>query len=268
MTALTGVLPRSPRFYFAGGLNTAAYARQRRVDYATGWRFAVATIPGSIAGAYLSSFFTSRFFNGLFGLLLLAIAVFLTLRSETGPARVAALGGAPLPSGYARRALVDAAGGRYDYTFDMRRGLVLSFFVGFLSSILGIGGGIIHVPAMVLLFGFPAHVATATSHFVLSITALTGSLSHLFLGDILIVPALAMGVGVIGGAQVGAAISSRTKGSAIVRVLSLALVVVGLRHALRRRGRVSGVVPLGPAEVHEGFLKWTMRSPYVGPERF
>ncbi len=208
---------------------TAAYARQRRVDYATGWRFAVATIPGSLAGAYLSSFFTSRFFDALFGLLLLVIAVFLTLRPDTGPARVAALSGAPVPPGYARRTFTDAEGERYDYTFDMRRGLVLSFFVGFLSSILGIGGGIIHVPAMVLLFGFPAHVATATSHFVLTVTALTGSLSHLFLGDILIVPALAMGVGVIAGAQVGAAISSRTKGSAIVRVLSLALVVVGLR---------------------------------------
>jgi uncharacterized membrane protein YfcA len=215
--------------FFNALSGTVAYVRQRRVDYATGWRFAVATVPGSIVGSYLSSFFTSRFFNGLFGLLLLAIAVFLNLRPETGPARMAVLGGASLPSGYARRTLVDAAGERYDYAFDMRRGIVLSFVVGFLSSILGIGGGIVHVPAMVVLFGFPAHIATATSHFVLAITALTGSLSHLFLGDILVVPALAMGVGVIAGAQVGAAISRRTKGSAIVRVLSLALVVVGLR---------------------------------------
>ena len=53
--------------------------------------------------------------------------------------------------------------------------------------------------------------------------------SHLVLGDILFIPAAAMAVGVIVGAQVGAAISRRTKGRSIVRILSLALVVVGLR---------------------------------------
>jgi uncharacterized membrane protein YfcA len=42
--------------------------------------------------------------------------------------------------------------------------MLVSVGVGVLSSLLGIGGGIIHVPAMVYLLGFPTHVATATSH--------------------------------------------------------------------------------------------------------
>ena len=40
--------------------------------------------------------------------------------------------------------------------------------MGFVSSFLGIGGGIIHVPLMVAALGFPVHVATATSDFVLA----------------------------------------------------------------------------------------------------
>ena len=215
--------------FFNALSGSLAYVKQKRVDYATGWRFAAATVPGSLAGAYVSFFFSSRFFYALFGLLLLAIAVVLNLRPEAGRDRAATRGDAPLRPGDVRRTLVDATGTRYDYAFNQRQGIALSVVVGFLSSILGIGGGIIHVPALVVLFGVPAHIATATSHFVLAITALAGSLSHLTLGDILLIPAAAMSVGAIGGAQVGAAISRRTHGRTIVRVLSLALVVVGLR---------------------------------------
>lgn len=215
--------------FFNALSGTLAYVKQRRIDYQTGWRFAVATFPGAILGAYLSSFFTTRFFNGLFGLLLIAIAIFLNLRPETSKAQLAALSGAPLPSGYVHRSLTDAAGHHFEYAFNMRNGIILSFFVGFLSSILGIGGGIIHVPAMVFFFHFPAHLATATSHFVLAITAFVGSVLHLRLGHVLPIPAIAMAVGVVGGAQVGAAIAHRVKGRVLVRALSLALVVVGLR---------------------------------------
>ena len=216
--------------FFNALSGTAAYIRQKRVDYQTGWRFAVATVPGSIIGAYLSSFFTSRFFDGLFGVLLIVLAVFLNLRPDASRARPQTMGeGTPLPPHQVRRDIVDADGGRFVYVFNLRRGVVLSFFVGFLSSILGIGGGIVHVPAMVYFFSFPAHVATATSHFVLVITALTGAASHLALGDVLWLPALSMSVGAVVGAQGGALISRRLKGQTIVRVLSLALVVVGLR---------------------------------------
>jgi len=216
--------------FFNALSGTAAYIRQKRVDYQTGWLFAVATVPGSIIGAYLSPFFTSRFFDSLFGLLLIVLAVFLNLRPDASRARrQAANEGMPLPPHEVRREIVDADGDHYVYIFNRRRGVVLSFFVGFLSSILGIGGGIVHVPAMVYFFSFPAHVATATSHFVLVITALTGSASHLALGDVLWLPALSMSVGAVVGAQGGAIISRCLKGRTIVRVLSLALVVVGLR---------------------------------------
>ena len=111
----------------------------------------------------------------------------------------------------------------------MRGGLGLSFVIGFLSSILGIGGGIIHVPAMVFLVDFSAHLATATSHFVLAITSPVGSVGNVAAGRILYIPAIAMSVGAIGGARLGAQLSRRVQGALIVRVLSLALVVVGLR---------------------------------------
>ncbi len=208
---------------------TLAYVRQGKVDYATGWRFALATVPGALIGVYLQSFFTGRVFSAIFGLLLLGIAVLLNLKPDATRAALHRFGAGSLPPGYVHRTLTDAHGETYSYAFNMRGGLALSFFVGFLSSILGIGGGIIHVPAMVFLFSFPAHLATATSHFVLAITSLVGSVGNLTAGRILYLPAAAMAIGAFGGARVGARLSQRIRGPLIVRVLSLALVVVGLR---------------------------------------
>jgi uncharacterized membrane protein YfcA len=110
-------------------------------------------------------------------------------------------------------------------------GLVLSLLVGFVSSLLGIGGGVIHVPIMVQILHFPAHIATATSHYVLTVTAATGTITHLLTGefDRGYDRAAALAVGVIGGAQVGARLSSRLTGTTIVRLLGLALAAVALR---------------------------------------
>lgn len=215
--------------FFNALSGTIAYIRQKKVDYATGWRFALATVPGAIVGVYLASFFTGRVFSAIFGIFLILIAIFLNVRPESSRAHLAQFSGMALPAGYVHREIVDAEGHEYSYAFNMRGGLILSFFVGFLSSILGIGGGIIHVPAMVFVFNFPAHLATATSHFVLMITSLVGSAGNLYAGRILYLPALLMAIGAIIGARAGAQLSKRLKGRLIVRVLSVALIVVGAR---------------------------------------
>ena len=91
----------------------------------------------------------------------------------------------------------------------------------------------IHVPLMVAALGFPVHIATATSHFVLVFMAAAGSLTHAlsgtFASGIGLRRAAALSVGVLGGAQLGATLSRRTSGLAIRRVLGLALLAIALR---------------------------------------
>lgn len=215
---------------FVGAISsTIAFVRQRRIDYQTAWRFAAATIPSALLGAQIATYFTSTAFRVLFGGLLIVLAVFLNLRPDTSQAKLSAPDSGPLPGGWVRRSLTDARGVHFAYAFNLRNGIILSVFVGFLSSILGIGGGVVHVPAMVFLFGFPAHLATATSTFVLAFTALAGAIPYLLRGDVQLGPAAALAAGVVVGAQVGAAIARRVKGKIIVRSLTIALVIVGVR---------------------------------------
>src|SRR5439155_6899238 len=81
------------------------------------------------------------------------------------------------------RQVIEADGTQHTFSYNRRVGIGLSIAVGYLSSFLGIGGGIIHVPAMTYVLHFPVHIATATSHFTLAVMALTGTLVHIATGS-------------------------------------------------------------------------------------
>jgi uncharacterized membrane protein YfcA len=211
--------------FFNAASGTLAYARMRRIDYRAGLLFAAAAIPGAILGAYATSLLSRRLFDLIFSVVILALAAVIILRPipQTQPRQ-------PPRYGISRH-LTDAKGIAYDYTFSTLRGVGLSFLIGWVSSLLGIGGGAFHVPVLVYLLHFPLHVATATSHFTLAIMSLIGSVTHVLMGDFEhgIRRTLALALGVLIGAQLGAALSQRLRGSTLIRILALGLVLFGLR---------------------------------------
>ncbi|MBK5095999.1 MAG: sulfite exporter TauE/SafE family protein [Deltaproteobacteria bacterium] len=190
-----------------------AYMIQRRVLYRMGMAFAVATIPGALLGATLVQYLGSRWFTLFFALFLLVLAGFLHKGKTFG--------------GTAHRHPTSAELGPLTSPL-MLLGMLLSFLVGIISSLFGIGGGIVHVPFLIVILGLPVHAATATSHFVLAITSLAGTLIFLHNGQVVLPVAAAMGVGVLLGAQAGARLSTRMRSEPIRRVLALAVSVFAL----------------------------------------
>ena len=204
-----------------------AYARMGRIDYKSGLLFAAATIPGAIIGALTTDVIPRRVFDGVFGVLLVAMAAYLLLHRPVKEKATAAAGASTVT-----RTVVERNGTAHVYTFNPKIGMGLSLGVGYLSSLLGIGGGIIHVPALVRFLNFPVHIATATSHFMLAIMALTGTLVHIANGSFShggVSRTICISIGVIFGAQIGAALSRRIHGHWIIRVLAIALASVGIR---------------------------------------
>lgn len=202
-----------------------AYSRLKRIDYGSGMIFALATLPGAIIGAYATHLIPRHAFDLMLGVLLLGISLFLFFRPQYQTSALITRNFRVL------RKLTDSEGNSYSWSFNMVTGVAISFVVGFLSSLLGIGGGIIHVPVLTALLHFPVPIATATSHFILAIMALAGTGAHIAQGNLNTTwpLVLTIGAGVVAGAQVGARASHRIKPERIVRVLALALFVVGLR---------------------------------------
>ena len=192
---------------------TIAYARQKRIDYRNGFIFALGTVPGVLLGIWTLQYVSRGLFSLIFGLVMVTISAFLIIRAE--PSKVA-----------------NSVNGTYRCNRPL--GFTLSLAAGYLAGLLGIGGGIIHVPVMVYIMCFPTHVATATSHFILMFTGATGTLTHLgqgsFGSDWSIVVWLA--IGVVVGSQLGARLSKRVHGNILIKLLAVALAITGLRLVL------------------------------------
>lgn len=212
-----------------------AYARQRRIDYRSGAWFAVATLPGAVAGAILVGYLPRRTFDLIFAVLLTVLGAYLMFRSSVTAIREPVQGWSVV-----NRRIRDSDGNTYVYSFQMWKGMVISAGVGLLSSLLGIGGGIIHVPVMATALHFPVHVAAATSHFVLAFMAGEGTLVHFASGTLgwnqAFGQAALIAIGAIPGAQLGARLAKRIHTAAILRALAGALVLVGIRLALQSAG--------------------------------
>ena len=88
-------------------------------------------------------------------------------------------------------------------------GLGASLVAGALSGLLGIGGGPIKVPVMYIFMNVPLMVATATSNFMIGVTAAASAIVYYRRGDILVQYAAPLAVGVFVGSLLGARIAPR-----------------------------------------------------------
>jgi uncharacterized membrane protein YfcA len=212
--------------FFNAASGSWAYARMGRIDYRSAMVFSLATVPGAVVGAITTGIVPRRLFDALLGTLMLILAGYIGLK----PRSEASAGGAQDSVQKQSRANDDGQrppGRGYRYSV----GALLSLGVGYISSLLGIGGGIVHVPALVRVLKFPVHTATATSHLILAVMALAGTVVHVASGSFHhgARRTVALSIGVVLGAQLGAMLSNRLHGAWILRGLALGLLVLGLR---------------------------------------
>jgi uncharacterized protein len=110
---------------------------------------------------------------------------------------------------------------------------------GFAAGLLGVGGGIVMVPAMVLVLGFDQHVAQGTSLVVIIPAALAGSVTHYRNGRVSLRDAALLAAGGIGGAVVGSISALSVDDMVLRRLFGVFLLVVAAQLVLRRGRRRS-----------------------------
>ena len=115
--------------------------------------------------------------------------------------------------------------------------LAIGLAAGFAAGLLGVGGGIVMVPAMVLVLGFDQHIAQGTSLVVIIPAALAGSVTHYRNGRVSLRDAALLAAGGIGGAVVGSISALSVDDSLLRRLFGVFLLVVAAQVVLRRGRR-------------------------------
>src|SRR5208337_3535972 len=117
----------------------------------------------------------------------------------------------------------------------------ISFLTGWLSGILGIGGGLVRMPALIYLVGIPTHVAVGTDLFEVAISGLYGAATYSYKGRVELFAALIMLCGAAVGAQIGTVATKYVKGYGIRIFFGLAVVGCELSIIMKL---LSGIFPV------------------------
>ncbi len=204
---------------------TVGNIRARRIDFRTALLLTVGAIPASVAGATASRFVSRQHFESLFGILLVLGALYILWRSRKTRPQDLEVRHDP------NREIHERRGPIFRFYVNGLLAGVISPIAGFISSFFGIGGGVIHVPALTFILKVPLRVASATSLLVLVVTSLSAILT-LFLSGAIDEGwrrAGLLGLGALAGAQLGVYLSTRINPKGVLLLLAIAMAMVGTR---------------------------------------
>lgn len=111
--------------------------------------------------------------------------------------------------------------------------VLLGLIAGTVAASLGIGGGVMYVPVLVVVFSLDQHVAQGTSLAVIVGTTVIGAITHARLGNVRWRISIPVAVGGVFGAIVGSWIALGLEGDVLRRIFGVFLFVVAIRMAWR-----------------------------------
>ncbi len=173
---------------------TMVFHKAAMVDWPLAIVLESSTTTGAFLGGLYSGYFSGKFLIYLFSVVIAVAAIFMVkrfdIRSQCGEN----------PGGFYRwrRGM-----GLETYCVNLALALPVSFVAGAISGLIGVSGGILKVPMLVLLFGVPMNIAVGSSAFMVGLTATGGFVGHLAAGHFDWRIAVALIPGIFIGAQIG-----------------------------------------------------------------
>ena len=210
----------------------AAYVRDGFTNLRVAMLLEVGTTLGALTGAHVAGLISNSALYGLFGIIMAYSAVMM-MRS-----RAPAMASDPTGHAWADRLRLHGSyqenGQSLWYRVrHARRGVALMYIAGVVSGLLGIGSGALKVPVMDLAMGLPIKVSTATSNFMIGVTAAASASVYFMRGDIEPFIAAPVAVGVLVGATTGARVLGRIQNSTLRLLFVIVLLWVSVQMVLR-----------------------------------
>jgi len=191
-----------------------------------------ATVTGAVTGAYLAGVVPAVVLEILFALMMLQSAYFtITKVGDSMVPRCDALAERLKLGG---RIPVDTASAEVEYgVVNVPGGAALMVVAGLMSGLLGIGSGALKVMAMDYVMHIPLKVSSATSNFMIGVTAGAGALVFLARGDVATVIAAPVALGVTAGALAGSRVLPHVNVQALRNLFVIILVLIAVEMGWR-----------------------------------
>jgi uncharacterized membrane protein YfcA len=190
-----------------------------------------ATVTGAIVGAYIAGVVPTYVLEGLFALMMLQSAYFSIMKHDETPL---ARGGVIARKLRMAGEIPDEAGRLQHYeVINVRYGGPLMLVAGVMSGLLGIGSGALKVIAMDQVMHIPLKVSSATSNFMIGVTAGAGALVFLARGDVATTIAAPVALGVTVGALVGSRFLPVLKVAHLRNAFAAILILIALEMGWR-----------------------------------
>jgi hypothetical protein len=186
--------------------STLTYIRKKYINYSLGLKLALPAIPGSIIGGFFSNFISLEHFKIYFAILLTSVGLYIFFKNKI-----------------IKKTL--------DRTPKLLFYLILisgTFCAGIISSLFGIGGGIIFVPILVIMYKMKMINVSPTAQFTLLITTITGLLTHIILEHPDYSYGIALAFGAFFGAQVGSRSIHLISENILSKILSFSLISIAI----------------------------------------
>ena len=207
------------------------YVRGGLANVRLGLLLEITTSIGAIAGAFLAIYIESWILLVVFGCVLIYSAANMILRKE----RIIEHSEDSGDMYFTYKDEKEHKDKGYEIK-NVKSGLLICTAAGIMSSMTGVGGGAIKVPLMNVHMHIPMKVASATSSYMIGITAFTGAIIYFIHGDLLLDYASAIAVGAFLGSVVGTRIAKVLDAGPMRRYFSILLLAISVVIFLKAGG--------------------------------
>ena len=202
---------------------SSIYYRKGLVDLKLGIFFQLLTVTGAYFGALATVIISSYILKIIFSFFLLVMGYLMARDRHISNLRI------HIPDKIISRKFVFGSKEKIVYKVPIIFTSIAIFSAGLLAGLLGIGGGLIVVPLLTLVCGFPIHIAIANSTFIMMATALSGSLTHTYLGHINLYLTLIVSIGYFVGGLIGPNITLKVNKRVLKLLLEPIIIYASIR---------------------------------------
>lgn len=214
----------------------AAYVKDHITNIRIAMLLEVATTLGALGGAVLAGFISPQYLYFVFALIIAYSAY--VMNQKRSVSAVTALVDPLAQKLKLNSSYPDAQLGK-EVSYTVRGvplGFVLMFGAGIISGLLGLGSGILKVPAMDSVMHLPIKVSTATSNFMIGVTAAASAGTYYVRGDMLPILTAPVALGVLAGSLLGTKVMVKMPAQKIRKLFVAVLIVMAIQMVAKAFG--------------------------------